>query len=67
MPLRGKAFEHRPSIKRELFALGFAIYKIIAWEMPFEDLETDDVKKKYAAKKFLDMTRLLARDIIRNC
>jgi len=35
--------------------------------MPFEDLETDDVKKKYAAKKFLDMTRLLARDIIRNC
>jgi serine/threonine protein kinase len=67
LPLRGRAFEHRPSIKRELFALGSAIYEIMAWEMPFEALETDDVEKKYAAEEFPDVTRLLAGDIIRDC
>lgn len=67
LPLRGRAFEHRPSIKRELFALGSAIYEIMAWEMPFEDLETDDVEKKYAAEVFPDVTRLLAGDVIRDC
>ncbi|KAH6670819.1 hypothetical protein B0J14DRAFT_702839 [Halenospora varia] len=50
-----------------LFALESAIYEIMAWEMPFEDLETDDVEKKYAAEKFPDVTRLLAGDIIRDC
>ena len=67
LPLRGRAFEHRPSIKRELFALGSAIYEIMAWEMPFEDLETDHVEKKYAAEEFPDVTRILAGDIIRDC
>jgi serine/threonine protein kinase len=67
LPLRGRAFENRPSIKRELFALGSAIYEIMAWEMPFEDLETDDVEKKYATEVFPDVTRLLAGDIIRDC
>jgi hypothetical protein len=35
--------------------------------MPFEDLETDDVEKKYATEVFPDVTRLLAGDIIRDC
>ena len=67
LPLRGRAFEDRPSIKRELFVLGSAIYEIIAWEMPFKDLETDDIEKKYTAEEFLDITRLLAGNIIRDC
>jgi hypothetical protein len=39
----------------------------MAWKMPFEDLETDDVEKRYAAEEFPDVTRLLAGDIIRDC
>ena len=35
--------------------------------MPFEDLETDDVEKKYATGEFPDVTRLLVGDIIRDC
>ncbi|RDL35955.1 uncharacterized protein BP5553_06567 [Venustampulla echinocandica] len=67
VPLRGRAFDRRPSLKQELFALGSAIYEIMAWEMPFEELETDDVEKKYAAEEFPDVTRLLVGDIIRDC
>ncbi len=67
LPLRGRSFEDRPYIKRELFALGSAIYEIIAWEMPFEELGTDDVQKKYAAEEFPNLTGILAGDIIRDC
>jgi serine/threonine protein kinase len=67
LPLRGRVFEDRPYIKRELFALGSAIYEIMAWEMPFEELGTDDVEKKYAAEEFPDVTCVLAGDIIRDC
>ncbi len=67
LPLRGRAFDDRPFIKRELFALGSSIYEITAWEMPFEDLKTDDVEKKYAAEEFPDVSRQLAGEIIRDC
>ncbi|PVH71959.1 kinase-like protein [Cadophora sp. DSE1049] len=67
LPLRGRVFEDRPYIKRELFALGSAIYEIMAWKMPFEELGTDDVEKKYAAEEFPDVTCVLAGDIIRDC
>ncbi|PMD18498.1 hypothetical protein NA56DRAFT_672340 [Hyaloscypha hepaticicola] len=66
LPLRGRVFEHRPSIKRKLFALGSTIYEIMTWEMPFEDLETNDIEKKYTVEEFPDITRLLAEDIIRD-
>jgi hypothetical protein len=36
LPLRGSPFEGRPSIKRELFALGSAIYEITMWKRPFQ-------------------------------
>lgn len=38
----------------------------MAWEMPFEDLETDDIEKRFNAEEFPDVTRLLAGDIIRD-
>lgn len=39
----------------------------MAWEMPFEELGTDDVEKKYVAEEFPDVTCVLAGDIIRDC
>jgi serine/threonine protein kinase len=67
LPLRGRVFAERPYVKRELFALGSAIYEIMAWKQPFEGLEDDDVKKKYAAEEFPDVAYLLARNIVHNC
>lgn len=67
LPLRGRDFKDRPHVKRELFALGSAIYEIMAWEMPFEELGTDDVERKYALEEFPDVSGLLARKIIREC
>jgi hypothetical protein len=39
----------------------------MAWEMPFEELKTNEVEKKYAAEEFPDIARLLAGDIIHDC
>lgn len=67
LPLRGGYFDERPYIKRELFALGSAIYEIMAWKLLFEDLKTDEIERKCASKEYTDVSGLLAGDIIRDC
>ncbi|KFY30748.1 hypothetical protein V493_01694 [Pseudogymnoascus sp. VKM F-4281 (FW-2241)] len=67
LPLRGRNFEDRPRIKRDLFALGSAMYEIMTWGKPFEDLGTDDIENKYSAEEFPDVTHLSTGDIIRRC
>ena len=67
LPLRGRDFMERPCDKRELFALGSAIYEVMAWKEPFEGLEDDDVEKKYAAEDFPDITSLFAGDVVHAC
>ncbi|KAF5020390.1 hypothetical protein F66182_7598 [Fusarium sp. NRRL 66182] len=52
LPLRGRTFGDRPIIKRELFALGSAIYEIMAWGKPYPDLEDDEVEERYAHGEF---------------
>ena len=67
MPLRGRAWEARLSIKRELFALSSAIYEIVAWKMPFDGLQDEEVERNYAEEKFLDIEELVVREIIFRC
>ncbi|KAJ4230959.1 hypothetical protein NW759_002942 [Fusarium solani] len=42
-PLRGRKFKSRPARKRDLFALGSAIYEITAWQRPWQGLGDDEV------------------------
>ncbi|KAI9747052.1 MAG: hypothetical protein M4579_007535 [Chaenotheca gracillima] len=67
LPRRGREFEDRPYLKRELFALGSAIYEILAWERPFDGLDDDDVEKRFAAEEFPGVSHLVGGNIIRNC
>lgn len=67
LPLRGREFRDRPPRKRELFALGSAIYEIMAWEKPYEGLEDDDIEKKYAAEEFPSLHGIVAGSVIRMC
>jgi serine/threonine protein kinase len=48
LPLRGREFRNRPPIKRELFALGSAMYEIMSWRRPFEGLSDEEVEARYA-------------------
>ncbi|TPX07586.1 uncharacterized protein E0L32_010685 [Thyridium curvatum] len=52
LPCRGRDFEHRPVVKRELFALGSAIYEITYWTRPFPDLQDTEVETRYANDEF---------------
>jgi len=38
----------------------------MSWKTSFEELD-DDVERMYATEKFLDVTHLLAGNVIRDC
>ncbi|KAF8850243.1 kinase-like protein [Acephala macrosclerotiorum] len=67
LPLRGRAWQARDYRKRELFALGCAIYEIMAWKIPFAEMTEDQTEKNYANEVFPDTDGLLVGDIIRAC
>lgn len=67
LPLRGREFWSRPSRKRELFALGSAIYEIMAWALPYEGVEDDEILRMYAAEAFPPLEGILASNVIRMC
>lgn len=67
LPLRGRDFESRPPRKRELFALGSALYEILAWAAPYEGLEDDEIEQKYAAEEFPSLKGIPAGNIIQMC
>ncbi|KAL1845445.1 hypothetical protein VTK73DRAFT_558 [Phialemonium thermophilum] len=67
LPLRGREFEARPARKRELFALGSAIYEMMAWSQPYEGMGDADIEEKYAAEEFPGLDGITASHIIRKC
>ncbi|RDL39420.1 Kinase-like protein [Venustampulla echinocandica] len=71
LPSRGREYDDVPLMKRELFALGSAIYEITVWKRSFSELNDDDdddeVDNNYAKEKFLPLDGNVARDIIWNC
>ena len=44
LPLRGREWEERGYVERELFALGSALYEITAWKQPFDGLSETEVE-----------------------
>ncbi|AEO58257.1 hypothetical protein MYCTH_2061275 [Thermothelomyces thermophilus ATCC 42464] len=67
LPLRGRRFNDRPPVKRELFALGSAIYEITAWERPFQGLEDEEVEARYAREEFPSLEGNIAAPVIWKC
>ncbi|KAJ4168284.1 hypothetical protein NW754_013618 [Fusarium falciforme] len=67
LPLRGREFESRPARKRELFALGSAIYEITTWQRPWEGLKDDEVEARYGREEFPEVGDNVAGSIITSC
>ncbi len=67
LPLRGRLWEKRPYVKRELFALGCGIYEIMAWGKPFEELNEREVEARFAREEFPDITAIFGEGVIRKC
>jgi serine/threonine protein kinase len=45
LPPRGREYDCVDIIKREIFALGCAIYEITAWEIPFSQVDSDEAEQ----------------------
>ncbi|OAA63400.1 Protein kinase-like domain protein [Niveomyces insectorum RCEF 264] len=71
LPLRGRGdYASRPPRKRELFALGSALFELVAWCKPYEGLKEDEIEAKYADEQFpaLDKGDVTAvAPIVRDC
>ena len=67
LPCRGREFDDRPVLKRELFALGSAIYEIMAWVRPFKGLGDAEVEARYAREEFPSLADITAGPVISSC
>ncbi|KAK4034440.1 kinase-like domain-containing protein, partial [Parachaetomium inaequale] len=67
LPLRGRLFDDRPPAKRELFALGSAIFEITSWERPFQGLPDEEVELRYARDEFPSLIGNPAGWVIQKC
>jgi hypothetical protein len=67
LPLRGREWEAIPYINQGLFALGSAIYEIVAWKKPFAELSDGEVAKRFGCEDFPDLKNVLCADVIRKC
>jgi hypothetical protein len=57
----------RPYLKRDLFALGSAIYEVMAWRKPFSDLTDEEVGRRFACDEFPDLRNVSCGDVIEKC
>jgi len=67
LPLRGRDWTQRGYVERELFALGCAIYEVMAWRAPFAELSDKEVEENYGREEFPAVEGLLAGDVILRC
>lgn len=67
LPRRGRDFRDRPVMKREIFALGSAIYEIMAWKKPFSGLSDDEVEARYDREEFPCLHDIRIATVIQDC
>ncbi|RKU42427.1 hypothetical protein DL546_006022 [Coniochaeta pulveracea] len=69
LPCRGREVDERPTVKRELFALGSCMYEIMAWKRPFQGLRDGEVTERYERGEFpsLDGIPLTVAQAIWSC
>ncbi|KAK4113320.1 kinase-like protein [Canariomyces notabilis] len=69
LPCRGRDRDQRPTMKRELFALGSCMYEIMAWMRPFQGLPDSEVTRRYERNEFssLDGIPVTIAEAIWNC
>ncbi|KAK3324181.1 kinase-like domain-containing protein [Cercophora scortea] len=67
LPLRGREFYTRPGRKRDIFALGSAIYEITTWKRPYAGLEDEEIESRYAQDLFPPLEGNVAGAVISKC
>ena len=55
------------NVATDIFALGLCIFQIATGKKPYEDLENDDVEKKFADREYPGLEGILFAEVIRKC
>jgi serine/threonine protein kinase len=55
------------NIKTDMFALGSSIFEIITSKQPYENLEDDEVVKRFADGVFADINEVFCGDLVLKC
>lgn len=64
---RSRKDEMPCSVITDLFALGSSIYQIMTRQLPYENLDNDEVEARYASKDFPSVDGIPYGNIIRRC
>lgn len=56
-----------PKVEDDIFSLGSTIYTIITGQAPFQELDSDEVERRYAAGSFPDVSDQLCGHVIEGC
>lgn len=67
LPGRGREFQDRPRIARELFALGTGMYEIMAWRRLFPRVRDDRIVELLAEEQFPSTSGLVIGGAIEKC
>jgi serine/threonine protein kinase len=55
------------TIKDDLFSLGSTIYNILTGERPYQEVPSDEVRRRYQAREFSDVSKIPYGEIIERC
>jgi len=60
-------FRTPPTVQEDLYALGSTMYNIMTGKAPYQELESDEVERRYCAQDFPDITDIPCGKIIQRC
>jgi serine/threonine protein kinase len=60
-------FSTLPTVQEDLYALGSTMYNIMTGKAPYQELESDEVERRYRAHDFPDITDVPCGKIIQCC
>jgi len=60
-------WRYAPTVQDDLFAFGSTIYTIITGLYPFQEMNSDEVIKRYEAHEWADVTGILCGEMIERC
>lgn len=55
------------TIKDDLFSLGSTIYNILTGERPYQEVPSDEVRRRYQAHEFPDVSKIPCGEMIERC
>ncbi|TPX16990.1 uncharacterized protein E0L32_003552 [Thyridium curvatum] len=67
LPPKGREYDEVDILKREIFALGCILYEIMAWKVPFGEVDSEEAEQRYDRGCFPSLVNNPLREVIWDC